>query len=117
MGHRWGQEKGKWNLLLKDGVDGSKIEAGDLIFVPSLDVPGTTQAFVTAGEAGLTGAELTNPFFDPDFVIQDFQDPYTLDVRKLRKCCVAEIVPDGRLIPFCAYNSVGYREQVRGELA
>jgi len=46
-------------------------------------------------------------------VVQDFQDPYTLDVRKLMKCCVAEIVPDGRLIPFCAYNSVGYREQVR----
>jgi len=50
-------------------------------------------------------------------VVQDFQDPYTLDVGKLRKCCVAEIVPDGRLIPFCAYNSVGYREQVRREAA
>jgi uncharacterized radical SAM superfamily Fe-S cluster-containing enzyme len=50
-------------------------------------------------------------------VVQDFQDPYTLDVRKLRKCCVAEIVPDGRLIPFCAYNSVGYREQVRAQLS
>jgi 7,8-dihydro-6-hydroxymethylpterin dimethyltransferase len=48
-------------------------------------------------------------------VTQDFQDPYTLDVEKLRKCCVSEIVPDGRLIPFCAYNSVGYREQVRLE--
>jgi 7,8-dihydro-6-hydroxymethylpterin dimethyltransferase len=46
-------------------------------------------------------------------VVQDFQDPYTLDTEKLRKCCVSEIVPDGRLIPFCAYNSVGYREQVR----
>jgi 7,8-dihydro-6-hydroxymethylpterin dimethyltransferase len=50
-------------------------------------------------------------------VVQDFQDPYTLDVEKLRKCCVSEIVPDGRLIPFCAYNSVGYREQVRLELS
>jgi uncharacterized radical SAM superfamily Fe-S cluster-containing enzyme len=50
-------------------------------------------------------------------VIQDFQDPYTLDIGKLRKCCVSEIVPDGRLIPFCAYNSVGYREQVRAELS
>jgi uncharacterized radical SAM superfamily Fe-S cluster-containing enzyme len=50
-------------------------------------------------------------------VIQDFQDPYTLDVGKLRKCCVSEITPDGRLIPFCAYNSVGYREQVRRELS
>ena len=50
-------------------------------------------------------------------VVQDFQDSYTLDIEKLRKCCVAEIVPDGRLIPFCAYNSVGYREQVRMEQA
>jgi uncharacterized radical SAM superfamily Fe-S cluster-containing enzyme len=50
-------------------------------------------------------------------VVQDFQDPYTLDIAKLRKCCVSEITPDGRLIPFCAYNSVGYREQVRGELS
>ena len=49
-------------------------------------------------------------------VAQDFQDAYTLNVRQLMKCCVAEIVPDGRLIPFCAYNSVGYREQVRAQL-
>jgi len=26
VGHRWGSEKGKWNLLLKDGVDGSEID-------------------------------------------------------------------------------------------
>jgi tetraether lipid synthase len=50
-------------------------------------------------------------------VVQDFQDPYTLDLGKLRKCCVSEITPDGRLIPFCAYNSVGYREQVRRQLS
>ena len=49
--------------------------------------------------------------------VQDFQDPYTLNTRQLRKCCVAEITPDGRIIPFCAYNSVGYREQVRSQLS
>jgi 7,8-dihydro-6-hydroxymethylpterin dimethyltransferase len=49
--------------------------------------------------------------------VQDFQDAYTLNVRQLMKCCVAQIVPDGRLIPFCAYNSVGYREQVRALLS
>jgi hypothetical protein len=49
--------------------------------------------------------------------VQDFQDPYTLNTRQLKKCCVAEIVPDGRLIPFCAYNSVGYREEVRERLS
>ncbi len=50
-------------------------------------------------------------------VIQDFQDPYTLNVRQLMKCCVEQLTPDGRLIPFCAYNSVGYREQIRAELS
>ena len=50
-------------------------------------------------------------------VIQDFQDPYTLNVKQLMKCCVEEITPDGRLIPFCAYNSVGYREQVRSAMS
>ncbi len=49
--------------------------------------------------------------------VQDFQDPYTLNVRQLMKCCVSQIVPDGRIIPFCAYNSVGYREQVRASLS
>lgn len=50
-------------------------------------------------------------------VIQDFQDPYTLNAKQLMKCCVEEITPDGRLIPFCAYNSVGYREQVREQMS
>jgi tetraether lipid synthase len=50
-------------------------------------------------------------------VVQDFQDAYTLNVRQLMKCCVEEITPDGRLIPFCAFNSVGYREQVRAQLS
>ena len=26
-------------------------------------------------------------------------------------------MPDGRIIPFCAYNSVGYREEIRDQLA
>ncbi|WP_026123823.1 radical SAM protein [Nocardiopsis chromatogenes] len=50
-------------------------------------------------------------------VLQDFQDPYTLNVRQLMKCCVEEITPDGRIIPFCAYNSVGYREEVRAQMS
>jgi len=49
------------------------LEEGQIVFVPALDVPNTTQGFVTAAEAGLTGAEVTNPLFDPDFVIQDFE--------------------------------------------
>jgi hypothetical protein len=32
-------------------------------------------------------------------------------------CCVEEITPDGWLIPFCAYDSVGYCEAVRAQLS
>jgi nitrate reductase alpha subunit len=35
-GFRWGKEKGKWNLLLKDGVDGSEIDP-TLTFLPAND--------------------------------------------------------------------------------
>ena len=48
--------------------------------------------------------------------IKDFLDPYTFNVKQVMKCCVAVLVPDGRAIPFCAYNSVGYREEVRDRL-
>lgn len=49
-------------------------------------------------------------------IIKSFMDAYTLDVRQLMKCCVGQLVPDGRMIPFCAYNNVGYREEVRAQL-
>ena len=48
--------------------------------------------------------------------VKAFMDPYTLDVKQLMKCCVGVLVPDGRMIPFCAYNSVGYREEIREKL-
>ena len=48
--------------------------------------------------------------------IKDFLDAYTFNVKQVMKCCVGILVPDGRVIPFCAYNSVGYREQIREQL-
>lgn len=50
-------------------------------------------------------------------VVQGFADPYTMDLKALMKCCVGVLVPDRRVIPFCAYNSVGYRERIRSALA
>ncbi|MFN8557898.1 MAG: hypothetical protein U0531_11335 [Dehalococcoidia bacterium] len=49
-------------------------------------------------------------------VVQSFADPWTMDLSALQKCCVGELIPDGRMIPFCAYNSAGYRERVRDAL-
>jgi uncharacterized radical SAM superfamily Fe-S cluster-containing enzyme len=75
----------------------------------------TAAALDCADACGINLPEAVANLTDRAFmiVIQDFQDPYTLNVKQLMKCCVEEITPDGRLIPFCAYNSVGYREQVR----
>ncbi len=33
-----------------------------------------------------------------------FQDADNLDMERLKGCCISVISPDGRLIPFCAYN-------------
>ena len=49
--------------------------------------------------------------------IKDFMDPWTFNLKQVMKCCVGILVPDGRIIPFCAYNSVGYREEIRDALA
>ena len=84
-------------------------------------VPGSTANTdqLECATCGIDLPEALKSIADKSFmvVIQDFQDPYTLNVKPLMKCCVEEITPDGRLIPFCAYNSVGYREQVREALS
>ena len=36
-----------------------------------------------------------------------FQDADNLDLERLRGCCISVVSPDGRLVPFCAYNLTG----------
>jgi hypothetical protein len=50
-------------------------------------------------------------------MLQDFMDPWTFNQKNVMKCCKEFLLPDGKQIPFCAYNSVGYREQARAQLA
>ena len=33
-----------------------------------------------------------------------FQDCWNLDLERLKGCCIHVVAPDGRLVPFCAYN-------------
>lgn len=49
-------------------------------------------------------------------MLQDFMDPWTFNQKNLMKCCKEFLLPGGKQIPFCAYNSVGYREQARAQL-
>jgi uncharacterized radical SAM superfamily Fe-S cluster-containing enzyme len=49
-------------------------------------------------------------------MLQDFMDPWTFNQKNVMKCCKEFLLPGGKQIPFCAYNSVGYREQARTQL-
>jgi uncharacterized radical SAM superfamily Fe-S cluster-containing enzyme len=42
-----------------------------------------------------------------------FQDLYNYDIERVKRCVIHYAVPDGRIIPFCAYNTgPEYREEV-----
>ncbi len=90
----------------------------------SAAVPGTPEAVrdfalscaacgIDVDLAGLRG--LADRMFM--IMLQDFMDPWTFSQKNVMKCCKAVLLPDGRQIPFCAYNNLGYREQVRSWLA
>jgi uncharacterized radical SAM superfamily Fe-S cluster-containing enzyme len=49
-------------------------------------------------------------------MLQDFMDPWTFNQKNLMKCCKEFLLPGGHQVPFCAYNTVGYREQAREQL-
>jgi 7,8-dihydro-6-hydroxymethylpterin dimethyltransferase len=86
-------------------------------------VPGSKKA---AGEFALSCAACGLPegldlqgIADRVFMImlQDFMDPWTFNQKNIMKCCKEFLLPGGLQIPFCAYNSIGYREQARVQLA
>jgi uncharacterized radical SAM superfamily Fe-S cluster-containing enzyme len=42
-----------------------------------------------------------------------FQDSYNYDIERVKRCVIHYATPDGRIIPFCAYNGgPTYREEV-----
>ena len=84
--------------------------------VPGTDA--TTRMFECACGPGMDLGNGLSPLNKHIFqiAIKDFLDSYPFNVKTVMKCCVGILVPDGRIIPFCAYNSVGYRESIRAEL-
>ncbi|MBI3780306.1 MAG: radical SAM protein [candidate division NC10 bacterium] len=84
-------------------------------------IPGTERAAdqFSCASCGLDLGPQATDLADRIFMItiKDFMDAYTFNVKSLMKCCVEVLVPDGRMIPFCAYNTVVYREQVRAQLS
>jgi len=33
-----------------------------------------------------------------------FQDPYNYDIERVERCAIHYAMPDGRIVPFCAFN-------------
>ena len=89
----------------------------------SSSVPGMEKAsrnfLLTCAACGIAGGGIDlMGIADHMFMImfQDFMDVWTFNQKNLMKCCKEILLPDGHQIPFCAYNSVGYREQARAQL-
>ena len=38
--------------------------------------------------------------------IEGFMDRHVFDVSRVTRCCIQEALPDGRIVPFCAYNTL-----------
>ena len=49
-------------------------------------------------------------------MLPDFMDPWTFNQKNLMKCCKEFLLPGGKQVPFCSYNTIGYREQARAQL-
>ena len=87
-------------------------------------VPGTPRAAysfdMACAACGLAeGLDGLDEIIDHMFmiVLQDFMDPWTFNQRIVARCCKEILLPDGKQIPFCAYNNAGYREQARAQLS
>ena len=78
----------------------------------------TSQFALSCSVCGLGETFDLNSLVDHMFMVmfQDFMDPWTFNQKNVMKCCKEILLPDGKQIPFCAYNNVGYREQARIQL-
>jgi len=58
---------------------------------------------LTNGTIGDTAAFHKNTLF---LGAMHFMDPYNFDVERVKRCGIHYGLPDGRIIPFCSYNSI-----------
>jgi uncharacterized radical SAM superfamily Fe-S cluster-containing enzyme len=45
-----------------------------------------------------------------------FMDPYNFDLERVQRCVIHYLVPDGRIIPFCAMNNL-HRQEIEKKFA
>jgi uncharacterized radical SAM superfamily Fe-S cluster-containing enzyme len=74
---------------------------------------------------GMTNKKLGRDGMDGTFTYRTllcagmhFQDPYNFDVERVKRCVIHYAAPDGKLYPFCTYNSgPTYREKIEKQFS
>jgi uncharacterized radical SAM superfamily Fe-S cluster-containing enzyme len=46
--------------------------------------------------------------------VHAFMDVGNFDLERAQKCCVTEVLPDGRMVPFCVHNALYRKDYVDG---
>ena len=66
------------------------------------------EAFFCACEPLLSKLESADALPEQIFAvtIEGFMDRYSFDVSRAVRCCIQEALPDGRIVPFCVYNTL-----------
>jgi uncharacterized radical SAM superfamily Fe-S cluster-containing enzyme len=70
--------------------------------------PGQAEAFACACGPLLTEIDKVDDLHERMFAvtIEAFMDRFTFDVDRAKRCCIQEALPDGRIVPFCVYNTL-----------
>ena len=94
-------------------------------FKPELAPPGLTfQKFLDTLQ-GMTNKELGRNGMDGTFTYRTllvagmhFMDNYNYDIQRVKRCVIHYAAPDGKLYPFCTYNSgPTYREKIEKQFS
>ena len=94
-------------------------------FRPELAPPGLTFTKFLQTLQGMTNKKLGRDGKDGTFTYRTllvagmhFQDAYNYDIERVKRCVIHYAAPDGKLYPFCTYNSGPcYREKIERQFA
>ena len=106
----------------------SKVKAWNRLqkhFKPQFAPPGLTFAKFLQTLQGLTNKKLGRDGKDGTFTYRTllvagmhFQDGYNYDIERVKRCVIHYATPDGKLYPFCTYNSGPcFREKIERRFA
>jgi 7,8-dihydro-6-hydroxymethylpterin dimethyltransferase len=106
----------------------SKMQAWNKLqkhFKPNLAPPGLTFTKFLQTLQGMTNKKLGRDGKDGTFTYRTllvagmhFQDAYNYDIERVKRCVIHYATPDGKLYPFCTYNSGPcYREKIERQFS